>query len=346
MRKIAVWLGCCLLASLCGAEIRDGVKYGISNDDPVFQKSYPQLKELNRHGGIATINLTVKNEKGVPIQGAEGGAWFWYKNGGTSSKDISDENGKLTLSNKVTTDSAYRIEKEGFYYSEGYVRSFEAPDEPFGFFERRRWKPVIREVVLKTKRNPIPMYSKKCRGKLPAINQAIGFDLKIVDWVKPYGKGENTDMVVTVATKEVNVGRKTFTRASVVTFDFPGDYNGVQVCDSDGWSKFISAYHVNLQTPFQKQLVMPSQNSRYKWLDKRKHLVFRVRSEVSPSGELLRCHYGKIYPTFDITSEEFALRAVFFNPTPNDTNLEFDPKRNLSPFKPLSMEELELNRLP
>ena len=240
------------------------------------------------------------------------------------------------------------LEKEGYYKTTGRHKFSRASDDDVEeTLFTRKWVPdYVSTVVLKKTRNPIPMYSKKCRGKLPAINQAIGFDLKIVDWVKPYGKGENTDMLVTVVTKEVKFGRKTFTDASVVTFDFPGDYNGVQVCDSDGWSKFVSDYHVNLQTPFQKQLVMPSQNDRYKWLDKRKHLVFRVRSEVSPTGELLRCHYGKIYPTFDITSEEFALRAVFFNPTPNDTNLEFDPKRNLSPFKPLSMEERELNRLP
>ena len=331
MRKIAVLLGCCLLASLCGAEIRDGVKYGISNDDPVFQKSYPQLKELNRHGGIATINLTVKNEKGVPIQGAEGGAWFWYKNGGTSSKDISDENGKLTLSNKVTTDSAYRIDKEGFYYSEGYVRSFEAPDEPFGFFERRRWKPVIRDVVLKTKRNPIPMYSHRVDNKqIPALETPLGFDLQVADWVKPHGEGVVPDVYITVNVTRVSFGRKTWLKPTKVTFDFPNKYDGVQVHDAAYWSEFISSYSVDLTKPFQKQLVLHPGETDYDWLDHRKYLVFRVRSETSSSGELVRCNYGKIYPFIKFTDEEFIIKSIVFNPNPNDTNLEFDPKRNLT----------------
>ena len=319
----------------------------ISFDCWADKESHARAK---RYGATATFRLTVVDDQGKPVPNVKGSAGFWNHRTHTtdSFSSTSNEKGEITLSGRCFYDGAFGLEKEGYYKTTGRHKFSRASDDDVEeTLFTRKWVPdYVSTVVLKKTRNPIPMYSKKCRGKLPAINQAIGFDLKIVDWVKPYGKGENTDMLVTVVTKEVKFGRKTFTDASVATFDFPGDYNGVQVCDSDGWSKFVSDYHVNLQTPFQKQLVMPSQNSRYKWLDKRKHLVFRVRSEVSPTGELLRCHYGKIYPTFDITSEEFALRAVFFNPTPNDTNLEFDPKRNLSPFKPLSMEELELNRLP
>ena len=319
----------------------------ISFDCWADKESHARAK---RYGATATFRLTVVDDQGKPVPNVEGSAGFWnHRTHKTDSfASTSNEKGEITLSGRCFYDGAFGLEKEGYYKTTGRHKfSRDSDDDVEETLFTRKWVPdYVSTVVLKKTRNPIPMYSKKCRGELPAINQAIGFDLKIVDWVKPYGKGENTDMLVTVVTKEVKFGRKTFTDASVVTFDFPGDYNGVQVCDSDGWSKFVSDYHVNLQTPFQKQLVMPSQNDRYKWLDKRKHLVFRVRSEVSPTGELLRCHYGKIYPTFDITSEEFALRAVFFNPTPNDTNLEFDPKRNLSPFKPLSMEERELNRLP
>lgn len=319
----------------------------ISFDCWADKESHARAK---RYGATATFRLTVVDDQGKPVPNVKGSAGFWNHRTHTtdSFSSTSNEKGEITLSGRCFYDGAFGLEKEGYYKTTGRHKFSRASDDDVEeTLFTRKWVPdYVSTVVLKKTRNPIPMYSKKCRGKLPAINQAIGFDLKIVDWVKPYGKGENTDMLVTVVTKEVKFGRKTFTDASVVTFDFPGDYNGVQVCDSDGWSKFVSDYHVNLQTPFQKQLVMPSQNDRYKWLDKRKHLVFRVRSEVSPTGELLRCHYGKIYPTFDITSEEFALRAVFFNPTPNDTNLEFDPKRNLSPFKPLSMEERELNRLP
>lgn len=342
MKKHVVLLLCCLLVDLCGAQI----KYGISADDVVFRKSYPQLKELGRHGGIATIDLTVKNGKGEPIQGAKGGAWFWYKGGSTSAEDISDEKGKLVLSNKATTDSAYRIEKDGYYYTKGYVRSFDAPDEPFGFFERRRWVPVVRDVILKEKRNPIPMFSKRFKGSIPHFNQAIGFDLKVVDWVRPYGKGEVVDMYITIEAKDEVFRKETFKRPYAIVFEWTKEDDGVQVCDADFWSEFISAYSVDLEKTFQKKLVLtpPKSDSGGSWLPGSKYLTFRVRSERSPSGELMRCHYGKIYTSIYAHWSTLYIAPIFFNPTPNDTNLEFDPEKNLSPFSCLS-EEDKLNTL-
>ena len=342
MKKHVVLLLCCLLVDLCGAQI----KYGISADDVVFQKSYPQRKELKRHGGIATFDLTVKNEKGEPIQGANGGACFWYRNGSTSTRGISDENGKLILSNKAKTDGSYIIEKEGFYKTRGGVSSFDAPDEPFGFFERRRWVPVVRDVILKEKRNPIPMYSKRFKGKIPLFNQAIGFDLKVVDWVRPYGKGEVVDMYITIEAKDEVFRKETFKRPYAIVFEWPRKYDGVQVCDADFWSEFISAYSVDLEKPFQKKLVLtpPKSDSGGSWLPGSKYLTFRVRSERSPTGELIQCHYGKIYTSIYAHWSTLYIAPIFFNPTPNDTKLEFDPENNLSPFSCLS-EEDKLNTL-
>ena len=315
----------CLLVSLCGAQ----------NDDIVFQPSYPQLKELSRHGGIATVNLTIRDDQGTLITGAKGVLGCWN---GTRDEAYSDENGHLVLSATAFTDGNYGIEKDGYYGSSG-GEYFEAPDKPFGLFERRRWKPVVKDMVLKKKRNPIPMYSKHFSGKIPLLNQAIGFDLKIVDWVKPYGKGEENDMMVTVTTKEVLYGKRLVTEIKEVTLEWPNEHDGVQVCDSDTWSDFLSAYHVDLKKPFSRKLILESGEDRYDWLKRGKYLVFRTRSETSPNGELIRCHYGKIYRTIDAAGDEFALSAVFFNPTPNDTNLEFDPKRNLSPFKTFEEEQ-------
>ena len=341
MKKHVVLLLCCLLVDLCGAQI----KYGISADDVVFQKSYPQRKELKRHGGIATFDLTVKNEKGEPIQGANGGACFWYRNGSTSTRGISDENGKLVLSNKAKTDGSYIIEKEGFYKTRGGVSSFDAPDEPFGFFERRRWVPVVRDVILKEKRNPIPMFSKKFKGTIPYFNQAIGFDLKVVDWVRPYGKGEVVDMYITIEAKDEVFRKETFKRPYAIVFEWTREGDGVQVCDADFWSEFISAYSVDLEKPFQQKLILtpPKSDCGETWLPRSKYLTFRVRSEWSPSGELIRCHYGKIYPSIDTEGVTLSLTPVFFNPTPNDTNLEFDIKKNLSPFTSFQ-EECLLNK--
>jgi hypothetical protein len=50
----------------------------------------------------------------------------------------------------------------------------------------------------------------------------------------------------------------------------------------------------------------------------------RVRSEILPNGET-NCLYGKIYG-------DFPAMTYYLNPTPNDRNVEFDPKRNLMKY--------------
>src|SRR5204863_9024831 len=57
--------------------------------------------------------------------------------------------------------------------------------------------------------------------------------------------------------------------------------------------------------------------------DPQKHgYFFRIRTSVHASGKIVSANYGKIYGDFmDFT--------YYLNPTPNDRNIEFDPKRNL-----------------
>ncbi len=307
------------------------------------EENQETLRKLRWYGGIATFNLTVKDERGEPVPEARGEAWFWYRNDCTRDEAYTDADGKMSLSNSAKTDGGVRITKEGHYTTEIYQPSFSAPSQPFSFWERRRWVPVARDVVLKTKVNPIPMYSKQYQGKIPHLNQPVGFDLKVVDWVHPDGKGEVADVYITVETEVVPFGKIMQKRARTVTWEWPNRYDGVQVCDADCWSALISTYQVNLQQPFMQKLVLTRGQDRYAWLDHGKYLTFRTRSQTSPTGELACCHYGKIYPSFDIAYDEVALRLVFFNPTPNDTNLEFDPKHNLSPFS-CYQEETMINR--
>ena len=73
-----------------------------------------------------------------------------------------------------------------------------------GIFPYRRyqpWNPIIELRTVK-KRNPIPMYVMQYRGKIPATEIPVGFDLLNGDWVQPYGKGENSDIIFTLHIKE------------------------------------------------------------------------------------------------------------------------------------------------
>ncbi len=324
MKKSVVLLWCyCLFVSFCIGQ----TKYGVSKNDITSQKCYPQLKELGRHGGVARVELTIRDDKNALVEGVKGGLGCWN---GTKDEGVSDKNGQLVLSATAFVDGNYALKKDGYYPTYGIFK-FEAPDVPFGFFERRHWKPIVKEMVLKKKRNPIPMYAHSLYNKpIPAFGNPLGFDLQVADWVVPYGEGVCADVTITVEAKEVSFGRKIYQKVVEVKFDFPNKYDGVQICDADRWSDFISTYSVDLTKNFQRQLVLLPGETDYDWFDHNKYLVFRVRSEVSPSGDLIQCHYGKIYPTFWFSRDQFWIKSILFNPTPNDTNLEFDPEQNLT----------------
>ncbi len=288
-----------------------------------------------RYGATATFRLTVVDDQGKPVPNVKGSAGFWNHRTHTtdSFSSTSNEKGEITLSGRCFYDGAFGLEKEGYYKTTGRHKFSRASDDDVEeTLFTRKWIPdYVNTVVLKKTRNPIPMYSHLVDNKqIPAFETPLGFDLQVADWVKPHGEGVVPDVYITVNVTRVSFGRKTWLKPTKVTFDFPNKYDGVQVHDADYWSEFISSYSVDLTKPFQKQLVLHPGETDYDWLDHRKYLVFRVRSETSSSGELVRCNYGKIYPFIKFTDEEFIIKSIVFNPNPNDTNLEFDPKRNLT----------------
>ena len=65
-------------------------------------------------------------------------------------------------------------------------------------------------------------------------------------------------------------------------------------------------------------------------LEAKRYLVMRTRTRVDTEGKVIRANYSQIYGPIRIKSNELFIPAIFFNPTPNDLNLEFDFKRNLS----------------
>ncbi len=57
-------------------------------------------------------------------------------------------------------------------------------------------------------------------------------------------------------------------------------------------------------------------------------MFIRTRVVRNVKGEVVSANYAKILGPLNFTIQVVAGGSVF-NPTPNDTNLEFDPDRNL-----------------
>jgi hypothetical protein len=200
---------------------------------------------------------------------------------------------------------SFGIDKEGYYGT----RSSCDLGIPY---DAKKWNPAV-TILIKKVGKPIAMYAKKyVMGlKLPEYNKQIGYDLMIGDWVGPYGKGINSDILFTENHADEKSGY-TF------TIGFPKEGDGLQeftLPDREIGSGLRSPHEAPVDGYQSKheQTQMPDPNRNY---------FFRVRTAKDHEGNIVSAHYGKIYG-------DFMQFTYYLNPTPNDRNIEFDPKQNL-----------------
>ena len=84
--------------------------------------------------------------------------------------------------------------------------------------------------------------------------------------------------------------------------------------------------HEALTNGYQSQIVRlnvshPGQKLIFDY-DENRIYLFRVRTIIDDRGNILSAQYGKIYG-------DFMQFSYYLNLTPNDRNVEFDPKQNL-----------------
>ncbi len=179
-------------------------------------------------------------------------------------------------------------------------------------------------LKLKTIGTPIAMYAKRLNTHVPDLNKPVGFDLEMGDWVTPYGKGKNADLFFTRHFYKSADGESDNT----LTVSFPKAGDGIQefsVPELEEGSALRSP-HEAPSDRYQSQWVQtdirkpgrPIETNR----DKNRNYFFRVRTKLDDNDRVVSARYGKIYGDF----MEF---SYYLNPTINDRNVEFDPKRNL-----------------
>jgi len=144
------------------------------------------------------VTLRVIDENGAPISGANAFASYYIPpppnatEAGSRKTGLTDTNGLSTLSAHSGPAIWYGADKLGYYSTAGAEYDFK---NKVGN-QWQPWNPTL-EVVLKKIINPIPMYAKGIHGGPAVTNRPVGFDLTVGDWVTPYGKGVNRDIVFT-----------------------------------------------------------------------------------------------------------------------------------------------------
>lgn len=293
-------------------------------------------RQLQYEGAPATITVTVRDEHGVPVEGALGEAFYWSTVSNTESEvsDYSDENGNLLFREKGYCDAVFRITKGGYYETKGRVQFRLPAEDPEHFWQRKAWKPTHLDVVLKTIRNPIPgwLYAGKVIT-LPRYDIPLGLDLQLLDWVPPYGEGKHTDVILSFHLVDKQNRQEKWQEIKGVTFTFPNPGDGVQVCAASMDSSFLTDYSVDVSKPFLSTLTLTigQKESPSRFLRSNTYLAFRVRSNVNKDGVVVTANYGSICYRIHISKRGLFFAGGGFNPTSNDTNIEFDPKQNLMP---------------
>ena len=261
---------------------------------------------------VSTVKVKATEEDGTPIEGVDATVTFLGYSG-TSTQRVTgktDFSGAFQAQGSPELRMFLRLEKEGYYKAKSDRLS------------RKKDHDMI--YVLKKIKKPIPLYAKRLQVVAPVIGSKFAYDCQAGDWVKPHGNGKVKDLIFKVIVHRNKNKYTDYHHELVMSFSN----------EEDGFVKFKQDEKSLLKSPYQTPTQVEYVKS-FSYFKKREvgegaqtngdplgGYFFRLRTRLNEQGEIISCHYAKAYG--DIPDLK-----IYFNPTSNDRNLEFDPSRNL-----------------
>jgi len=211
------------------------------------------------------------------------------------------------------------------------------------------------EIILRPVKNAIPMHAYNNAGAMdqianvPDLDREYGYDIKMSEPLPPLGKGMVADFTFVVS--GTHDGNSNYNLKLDVKFSNP----------KDGVVEFVTPQRTAVREPIRTGSALVSdyeapadgykrnitrslkrngiENPGETDVDFRRNFYFRTRTVTDAAGKIVSAHYGKIYGDFQFDAARkdwgylstLALVTTYFNPTPNDRNVEFDTGRNLLP---------------
>jgi hypothetical protein len=240
----------------------------------------------------AQLSLRVSDESGKPIEGATARISFEVtgKPDVVGSGGVTDSNGYFTASHNTTGETGFSVEKDGYYRSEGGMNFHSSSG---GKWEP--WNPAI-NVVLRKIENPVPMYARDTQMsplRVPVVGKNIGFDLIDYDWVRPYGKGRHSDLIVNLH-RDYKDDRNFY---SIITITFSNRHDGIQLVKNNFQYSRLKLPKNAPTTGYVNKIVKHMRYVPDKGLEydesKEANYIFRIRSEEK-NGNPFEAMYGKI----------------------------------------------------
>jgi hypothetical protein len=285
--------------------------------------------------------ITVTDEKGEPMEAIECKAWFKKPGDSSPIKDYfvtghTNASGKLDLTGEtIWAPTSVEARKNRYYLATaGAHWTIKRNGD--------RWEPwpVEVDLVMKKIRNPQPMYAVRCGSTMffefPKKELGpYGFDLEMMDWVAPNGRGKVSDFILQgIRDDPADRGYKpkgnlklSFSNPEDGIFSVADDLIGGSVLRSPAMAR-EEGYRNEWLFP---NTIDPTKGGENQSLPDMVY-IFRVRTKVDAEGRLTEARYGKIYGNvFALLSDTFpSFRITYYlNGTPNDRGLEWDMKTNL-----------------
>ena len=299
----------------------------------IFQRDSTVHFKVVDYNGNAVSNATAKiNTMKKWIPGENFGRTIYMDVYGTS-----DTNGEVSITFPCkSTMFSYSVSADGFYGCGGGAQFAAVPD---GLDLRQTQFETNFIVQLKPIINPVqmcviemPPYANRGRRYPKGVEKGTwGFDMRVGDWVAPYGRGDTVDFMVEYS-EEHFAKDKALDCALVFT---NGVYDGCYIAKCTD-TRFRSDYKADVGAKYIKRLDFDSWGKKYKGryatklLDDDEYIAIRTRTKCDEKGQLVSAHYAKIYGTIGFRGE-FTCKGSYFNPNENDPNLEADTTVNLMP---------------
>ena len=318
-----------MIAMLCLAFPLVLTAAGPSAEEMAFYKAY-------KNGAQARECLRVVDQDGMPVVGAkiDGGLQTGDGyNDYTPIRGTTGTNGEFVVQGKCTNRIRCGITLDGYYASEFVLPNYASRHT----FRDGKWHPYGSQhtVVLKKIIAPVNLtHPNPERRQNPDVGVWHGYDLEQCEWMPPYGNGKHADMLIRInvdasashdfkATMEISFTNNPFAGAYQLVKDLYSEMKSIYMADTNAvYQTSCDFLHEEHPIVHKKPIVyvqgVEKTDTR---LQKDSYLVFRTRTKVDENGNLVSAHYGKIYGPWEIFRAMHAY-GVYFNPEPNNNNLE------------------------